>query len=242
MNYTYPKQYKIRKIKDQVKLLENLLGIKTAALFYLDSGVGEGLFAIPHWKLLGSTYNDAVLKVMEVIKKQRSCYDYRSGNWTADYLRQLPIKEKWWNEQEEKIIVISAQFGQEHAGESVESVRKALKSAELPLGIYECLIMLLTHPERLQDYNDLCIDCPGDEYSWDADGAFSKAPILSFGGGEGKFDTRGVSHACGRCGSASGLVPQSSLDTGTLAPSESFNLESAIKIVKENGYKVIKEY
>lgn len=37
-------------------------------------------------------------------------------------------------------------------------------------------------------------------------------------------------------------IPQSKLETGNLNTFESLNLESAIKLVKEEGYKVIREY
>lgn len=241
MIYTYPKNYKVQSNKQQLAILaKHFPLLPDLNLDQETSTQGEGQFLIPHFKLIAPTYNNAVLKVMEAIKSTRQTYDYRSGNWTKTYLRQLPIKENWYKNQKEEIIILSAQFGQKHTGKSVAAVHQGLAVDELPLGIYECLIMLLTHPERLQDYNDLWIDCPGDEYSWDTDGAFSKAPCLYFSD-EVRFDADDVSDVSKRFGSASGFVPQVNFEPGSLAPSEPLTLAVAINFVKENGYKVIKE-
>lgn len=245
MSYTYPKNYKVRSVSNQFKTLKKHFPSMPSVDMGKKSvkGVGEGTFLIPHWKLLGSTYTEAVEKVMNAIKSSRSWYDYRNGNWGPKYLKQLPLKETFWNRQKEEIIFLSAQFGQKHAGESVETVHKGLESTELPFGLYECLIMLLTHPERLQSYDDLWIDCPGDEYSWGGDGVFSGAPGLNCHDGRVDFGAKDVSSADGYYGSASGFVPQA-LDARTvdaLESSGSFTLERAISAVKEAGYKVIKE-
>lgn len=240
MNYTYPKNYKIKPIKEQLAILEKHFGKMPtqSASDSPENPKSEGLFAIPHYRLIATTYNQAVLRVMEIMKSTRPTYDYRSGKWTGQYLRDLPIKRAFWNAQKEEIILISAQFGLAHRGKSVKTVRTELTDNELPLGIYECLIMLLTHPERLENYNDLWIDCPGDEYSWDADGSFSKAPLLLFSDGKVWFGASDVSVAFEFFGSVSGFVPHVNLGTGKLVPSEPLTLESAIRIVKNAGYKI----
>lgn len=239
MKYTY----KIKSHKEQIKILNEIFkaDFSVPDMPKAINHSGEGVFAIPHYRLIGPTYNDALMKVFKALSDSRPCYDYQSGNWGPTYLHQLPVKETFWNSQKEEIILISAQFGAIHAGKSVKRVCTELKDNELPLGIYEVAIMLLTHPERLQDYNDLWIDCHGDEYSPDAGGAFSEAPVLYFDVGWVRFDAFDLSFAYGFFGSASAFVPHT-LDTGILESSESLTLESAIKIVKENGYKIIKEF
>lgn len=184
MIYTYPKTYKNKLVSKQLEILKKAFPeVKKwkGSIDVDESIMTEGIFIIPNPKLFG-TYNQAVLAVIEALKKSRSAYDYRDGKWTAQYLKQLPLKEQFWSTQED-IIVLGAQFGQKHAGTSVQDVRNSLELKELPLGIYEVGIMLLTHPERLQDFNDLFIDCPGDEYSYSGDGVFSRAPIFCFNGG-----------------------------------------------------------
>lgn len=71
--------------------------------------------------------------------------------------------------------------------------------------------MLLTHSIRLQNLDDLWIDCPGDEYSPGAAGRFGYAPFFFFDFLDGRleFDTSVVGHANGHYGSASGFSPQS---------------------------------
>lgn len=239
MNYTYPKSYIVKSVDSQMSLLNKLFGIKKLSGYEIPENMSEGVFAIPHWKLIGTTYNDAVIKVLEEIKAFRPSYDWRNGHWSADYLRQLPVKEQFWSSQKEEIILIFAQFGQSHAGESVEIVRSKAKSTELPFGIYEVGIMLLMHPERLQDKNDLWMDCPGDQYSYSGDGVFECAPYFGFCDGMVKFDAGDVSDVYGDCGSASGLVLQS-LVSGNLGVSDVLDLDHAISRVKEAGYVVYK--
>lgn len=68
--------------------------------------------------------------------------------------------------------------------------------------------MLLTHPERLVSYDDLWIDCAGDEYAPVAVGGFSGAPFFSFVGGEVEFAADWFDDARSDYGSASGFLPQ----------------------------------
>ena len=86
---------------------------------------------------------------------------------------------------------------------------RVMNSLQFGLGAFAVGCMLLTHPERLQHYDDLWVDCAGDEFSPDADGAFGMAPYFYSSGGALKFDTYFVGHAHGHCGSASGFVSQS---------------------------------
>lgn len=241
LKYTYPRSYACKQVSAQFDILRAAFPkLPDLNLEQETSKNGEGIFAIPHWKLIGTSYTDAVFKIMAKLKESRLTYDWRNGNWSEEYLKQLPVKETFWNSQTEGIVLISVQFGQKHAGESVQTVRGALEKNELPLGIYECLIMLLTHPERLQSYDDLWIDCPGDEFAPVGGGVFACAPRLHFSDDGVGFDAKGVSDAVEFYGSASGFVPQP-LETGSLESSESFSLESAIAVVKNAGYKVYKE-
>ena len=82
-----------------------------------------------------------------------------------------------------------------------------MNSSEFGLDAFAVGIMLLTHPERLVAYEDLWIDCAGDEYLPDADGQFEYAPCFLFIDGKGKFDAGWFGDALEGCGSASGFVP-----------------------------------
>ena len=216
-----------KQIKNQWKILTKLLpelkGIECPKE-YKESSEAEEYFVIPHYKLFG-TYNEAVLNLLKVIKKTRPCYDWRSGNWTEKYLKQTQRKVDFWNKQQD-VIILGTQLGNKWKGKSVKEVRENYSKNELGLGIYEVLIILLLKPDILEKYEDLFLDCAGDEYSYVADGVFSKSPLFAFYNDLLKFVTRDVSGADGHFGSVSAFLPQT--------------LENAIKICKEAGLKVIK--
>lgn len=187
----------------------------------------EGTFLIPKWEKLGKTYNEAVARVLEALKKDRPCYDYRDGNWSEKYLRPIP-----------RIVpeIVSGQMGKKWKGVSVKSVRKNAAKDEVLLGIYEIGIILLTNPDILKSYDDLWIDCAGDEYSYDGDGVFSRSPFFEFFGGRLRFGAGGVDFARVRCGAVSVFPPQLSIELRPLDP-----IESLIEQVKKAGYVVYKK-
>lgn len=174
----------------------------------------EGWFAIPRWQSLAPTYNQAVELVLDALKKARKgrFHNWRQGKLGPDHLRETDRKrlcfERLGEEQTgHDVLVVAAQFGLRHRGRSVRRARAVMGGREFGLGAFENGIMLLTHPERLAHYNDLWIDCAGDEYAPDAAGRFGSAPYLLFHDGRLGFDTRWFGHASGSCGSASGLLP-----------------------------------
>jgi hypothetical protein len=181
----------------------------------------EGWFAIPNiWKKggqpkIGSTYSECVQTVLDIIKKTRSgafC-NYREGSIDEKHLRQLAksrlaledISEAQGNPD---ILIIAGQFGLRHRGRSVRRSLVVMSGMEFGLGAFAIGCMLLTHSNRLINYDDLWVDCAGDEFSPDGDGEFSRAPCWLFRDGEVKFCTNGVSSARDCCGSASGFLPQ----------------------------------
>jgi len=174
----------------------------------------EGWFAIPRWQKVAKTYTEAVQKVLDLIKKARNnrFYNYREGQIDQQHLRLSAKTARMLEtigeqQKDHDILVVPCQFGKRHAG---RSVRRALEvmSAEFGLDPFSVGIMLLTHPERLQHYNDLWIDCAGAEFSDAGDGVFDHAPFFLFYDGKVKFDTNDVSYAYDYSGSASGFAPQ----------------------------------
>lgn len=181
----------------------------------------EGWFAIPNWKknpkLFGSTYSEAVQTVLNAINKSRNgmFYNYCNGQIDEKHLRQSARSQEFWNKLIEErgnpdILIIPAQLGIRHRGRSVRRARVIMEDTrgEVGLGSFAVGIMLLTHPERLQNCDDLWIDLAGDEWSPDADGDFSVAPFFSFYDGKVEFDTRSVDDADDYYGSASWFSPQ----------------------------------
>jgi hypothetical protein len=136
-----------------------------------------------------------VEKVLNLIKQTRNgaFYNYRDGELGPNQLRQsqksTTMFQKLGDEQNgHDILVVPAQFGIRHRGRSVRRAREVMNANECGLGAFAIGIMLLTHPERLKHYDDLWIDCAGDEFAPDADGGFSGSPCFRFGGDGVEFD------------------------------------------------------
>ena len=223
-NYTYPSGYKVKDLVPQSNDLRGLIGgvgffdqdyitLVQSGKVALPDGA-EGWFAIPRWQKIAPTYNEAVEKVLAMIASKRKFYNWREGQLGPDRLRQHPRTAHALDliaEQQKgaDLLIVPAQFGKRHAGRSVRRAREVFTSPEFGLDAFTNAVMLLTHPERLTRYEDLWIDCAGDEYAPDADGGFDNAPVFSFLDGKVRFGTRWVGHARERYGSASGFVPQS---------------------------------
>ena len=76
------------------------------------------------------------------------------------------------------------------------------------LGACAIGIMVLPHPERLVQWEQLHVDCAGDEFASDADGDFSYAPLFRFDGGKVEFGAYWYDNAYGHYGSASAFLPR----------------------------------
>jgi len=106
------------------------------------------------------------------------------------------------------ILVVAAQFGLRHRGRSVRRAREVFMDNEFGLGAFEIGCMILTHPERLQHFDDLWIDCTGNEYSYNGNGVFSRAPYFHFHDGNAGLNAGWVNGAYEHYGSASGFLLQ----------------------------------
>ena len=181
----------------------------------------EGWFAIPNWqkneKIFGKTYSEAVCFVLALLKRARAgrFFNYHEGQITETQLRQSVESQKFWAALAEAqgnpdILIVPAQFGIRHRGRSVHEAREVFALGEFGLGAFAIGIMILTHPERLlKNYDDLWINCPGDESDYpDPDGRFVGAPHFKFHDGRVKFGTAWCRCSSGNEGSASGFVPQ----------------------------------
>lgn len=180
----------------------------------------EGRFAIPNWmknpNIFGSIYSGALLKALDTIKQTRNgkFYNYRDGQLDEKRLRQSAQSQKFWTELADAqgnpdILIVPAQFGIRHRGRSVRRAREVFVGNEFGLGAFAVCIMILTHPERLMNYDDLWIDCSGDEFDDpDSDVRFVRAPCFFFNDGGVRFGTGFVGFAYGLYGSASGFGPQ----------------------------------
>ena len=222
-SYGYLSGYKPKGITEQTNILRELFpGIGFADEKLAEQPLpenAEGYFAIPNWeknpKMFGKTYGEALQVILDKIKQTRngSFYNYREGQLGPKYLRQSERTKKFFSELNEAqgnpdILIVPAQFGIRHRGRSVRRAREVFLANEFGLGAFASGIMLLTHPERLGDYNDLYIDCAGDEYAPDGDVEFVGAPVFHFDDGRVKFNAYGIVGAGSHYGSASGFFQQ----------------------------------
>jgi hypothetical protein len=216
-SYAYPKGYKVKRITEQTNILRQLFpGVGFADEKLAEQPLppnAEGWFAIPKWQTLAPTYGEAVEKVLAMIASKRKFYNYRDGQLGAEYLRQhaktAKMFQKLGDEQKDHdILVVPAQFGLRHRGRSVRRAREVFTANEFGLGAFAIGIMLLTHPEREVQWEQLHVDCAGDEFSPVADGDFSGAPLFCFYGGKVEFGASWYGHAVGDYGSASAFLSQ----------------------------------
>ena len=217
--YGHLSGYKPKGITEQTNILRQLfpgVGFADEKLAEQPVPVGaEGWFAIPKWQTLAPTYGEAVEKVLAKISetRKRKFENWREGELGPDYLKQSARTEKMFQtlgdqQKDHDILVVSAQFGLRHRGRSVRRAHEVMNSNEFGLGAFAVGIMLLTHPERLMNYDDLCVDCAGDEYAPEADGIFSGAPIFDFDDGRAGFDAFSFDRAYVNDGSSSAFLSQ----------------------------------
>ena len=218
-NYGYPSGYAVKPVCEQlVELSKHFNGLNNSSVLacskelpVLPAGA-EGWFAVPRWEKVASSYNEAVEKVLDLIGKTRTLYNYHKGELGPEYLRlserTAVALQMIGEKQKGDFLLIPAQFGLTHRGRSVRRVRVVYAPHEFGLGSFIAGCMILSHPERLVRWEQLRIDCPGDEYSPDAGGRFDRAPIFYFHGGEVMFNAYWVNDANEVYGSASGFVSQ----------------------------------
>lgn len=217
--YGYLSGYNAPKpLPEQVGILKEFfpdLGTFDERVVVQDLPVGtEGFFAIPRWQKIAATYGEAVEKVLDLIKQTRNgkFYNFREGQLGLQYLRQHERTVRMFQQMAEQqaghhLLVVPAQFGLRHRGRSVCRAREVFSANEFGLGAYHVGVMLLTHPERLHHYDDLWVDCAGDEFAPDVDGVFVRAPRFSFGGGQVRFGACYVDSASEHFGSVSAFFP-----------------------------------
>jgi hypothetical protein len=213
-NYGYPSGYAVKPVCEQlVELSKHFNGLNTSSVLacfkelpVLPAGA-EGWFAVPRWEKVASSYNEAVEKVIDLIGKTHTFAlgpkYLRLSERTAVALQMIGEKQKG------DFLLIPAQIGLTHRGRSVQRVREIIgNSNEFGLGSFLAGCVILSHPERLVQWEQLHIDCPGDEYAPVVDGRFGDAPVFYFDDGKVEFNAHWIYRARERYGSASGFVSQ----------------------------------
>ncbi|HLC43677.1 MAG TPA: hypothetical protein VJK08_00925, partial [Patescibacteria group bacterium] len=155
----------------------------------------EGPIVAIRTGFFSDNYGEELEEVLKALKKARDgkLYNCREGQLGAEYLRQSErtqaklrvLTERQWGSD---LLILPAQLGIRHRGRSVRRARETMSASEFGLGSAITGTAILTNPIRLTQYDDLWIDCAGDEYSPDADGVFGGAPCFDLGGGKVEFE------------------------------------------------------
>lgn len=221
--YGYASGYKKPKsIPEQVDILWRQFPFLTRELLDVSTterpahDFAEGWFVVPHWGLFAQTYSEAFLIALEQLKKVRGgkVYQYCSGRMgihnlcrnlgTEGALRGLSGgDEKWWS----NIAIIPAQFGIRYRGVSPYYAKRTFRERELGLGLFEGIIMLITHPERLNSDDDLWIEFPGDSYYPCPEGMPIHTPFMNIVDGEIGVGTSLTNEPGAHYGSATWFLP-----------------------------------
>ncbi len=222
-DYSYFSGYKPKRLTEQTACLQNLFpGIGTANEKLAEGTLplnAEGWFAIPRWERIASTYNEALRVVLNLFEQTHrgKFHIHCEDQLGPEQLRQTAHAQQFWKrlgdeQQGNDILVVPAQFGLRYRGCSVRYARQAMamQNNEFPLGAVAVGIMLLTHPKRLTHYNDLYIDCAGDEFNSleFTDMCLSHNPAFFHDGRNLRFGMLQFNEAHAGYGSASAFVAQ----------------------------------
>lgn len=222
-NYGYFSDYREPvKISDQIDILRSHWPELSpdAALCYMREmyqtlhlpGWEEGPFAIIRPGFFSSLYGEEVAEVLKSLAKNRKFVSYYEDKLGPQYLRQSErtlSKLRILMEQQpgSNILISPAQLGVHHRGRSSRRACEVFGSSEYGSGAKDVGTMILTNPIRLQQDNDLCILCAGDECG-DADDDFSSVPLFDFDDDWVRFYAYWCGYASGYCGSASAFLSQ----------------------------------
>lgn len=227
-NYVYPKEHKGPKpIKEQIEALAKILDLDPASALNYAKSLGElpdgaeGWFAVPSVDALAAKhfgevtdpaekYCRAVQLIHAKIANSRDFRNYREGEITPTQLelnaRTAKALEQIAETQKGDILIIATQLGMRHRGRSVRRAREVFVANEFGFGSLAIGSIVLVHPERLVRWEELDMDCAGDDFT--VAGGGSRAPIFCFEVGGVGFGAGLVGLPYGYYGSVSGFLPQ----------------------------------
>lgn len=231
----YPKEYEgPNPIEEQIKAVAEIFEFDpTQALEYVQNlpefpEGAEGWFAIPKVDALAKKHFlfkkkcntvEQYCRAVEVVHKKiadtRAFSTYHDvlkyqSSWLQVHTRTVQALATLAENQPGDILIIAAQLGMSHRGRSIRRARECFVSNEFGLTSLIVGSVILTHPSRLVGWEELYMDCAGDESDvLFADDRFDHASEFDFGGGKVSFGSKKVDSASAFYGSASGFVPTS---------------------------------
>lgn len=215
--YFYPKGYKPNSVKEQVKRLLavydwlNASHVDALAKSWGKYPEADGLYVTPkptrlaepehlnianHWDNFGLLTEQGPLAALS---SQRTFKNYREGQLGPEFYRLADtVREalqKLEAEQPGDLLVFPAQTGKLYAGFSPRNTRweieRVASPSQWPLPAYCGGWILVANPHRLEKYEHLVIDLPGDEIRLSAGEPFDDCLYFD-------VDDYGTLYLCGR--------------------------------------------
>lgn len=179
----YAAGYKPIPITEQIYRLNELFE-KAYLTSFVSQPLPEGAehwFVIPRWELFAPTYQEALKMLFDRMKSTRCFAPQVELERIRQHPRSVEMMARVVRQQfTPNAFIIPAQFGLRHKSQPMRDVRARCEgSNEFPLGMFATGMMLLTHPERLREFANLSIDCPGDEISSGLTSEWDRAPCFS---------------------------------------------------------------
>lgn len=216
---SYPTQYQgALPIGSQIRIIADAFSLDPNPVFALANRPtdiplqAEGVFAIPRFDKVAQDYEGAVRCVQSKIKEAHALH-IGSRDLDPQHLERTSRNSLAYVTfvdrcPDSDILLVPAQFGQLHAGKSVEVVRRIVGSSrvEFGLGLFEVLCMLLTHPARLASERALAIDVPGDQHIRSGSSVAHHAPVVDRSGTRLIISSALISSADPHSGSVTGFL------------------------------------
>ena len=211
--YGYPAGWRLKGIEQQLLVLEQFfpgLTFEAEVPASLPGGA-EGWLLVPKPSRIARSYNEALQRLLSLGTSARPRFlNSRDGRLGLEHLRLTEETGRVLHELERSTpgdyLVLAVQCGQQHRAKSVSQARTAYGEKEFGLGPFEVACLLITHPDRLADYEHLGIDCPGCEYATTPGGDFAYSLCFTWGEEGLYLDCSTVAGAAPGFGSASGFL------------------------------------
>lgn len=118
---------------------------------------------IPDWTLFASTYARAVAIVFDAINRF-SLNQFHDSGIGPEKIKLSTMTEKGFHKirkEQSSMRIVPIQIGQRYRGLEPDRAIKLFREDEFPLDVFSIGIILLTHPEILDDERDPSIICVG---------------------------------------------------------------------------------
>lgn len=131
----------------------------------------DGWFAFPKWQAWGNEdYYDLLIGIpygMSHFRKRNFSYSSEEHLYQSQRTRRM--FHQIYAKQEGDIIILPIQTGFFHSGRSVRRAREVFFDNEFGLDTLTTMLILKSHPERMEIGNDnnLSMCCAGDDFSMD---------------------------------------------------------------------------